>query len=129
MGMAAQSKVTFTVDEANKTLPLVRSIVGDVAERWSDLVKVREEYGNSSPEHDRILRELAEDIQELKVIGCHLKDFEKGLVDFPATIEGEEALLSWQLGEADVRHMIEGEGESSRRIPLPGFEEEEPSEN
>jgi len=127
--MAAQSKITFTVEEANKTLPLVRSIVGDVAERWSDLVKVREEYGNSSPEHDRILRELAEYIQELKVIGCHLKDFEKGLVDFPALIGGEEVLLSWQLGEDAVRHMIEGDGDSSRRVPIPGFEPKEPSQN
>jgi len=127
--MAAQSKIKFTVDEANKTLPLVRSIVGDVAERWSDLVKVREEYGNSSPEHDQILRELAEYIQELKIIGCHLKDFEKGLVDFPAMIEGEEVLLSWQLGEDAVRHMIDGDGDSTRRIPLPGLEEDEPSAN
>ena len=127
--MAAQSKITFTVEEANRTLPLVRSIVGDVAERWGDLVKVREEYGNSSPEHDRILRELAEFIQELKVIGCHLNDFEKGLVDFPALIDGEEVFLSWQLGEDDVRHMIEGEGDSSRRVQLPGFEQESPSEN
>jgi hypothetical protein len=127
--MAAQSKITFTIDEANKALPLVRSIVGDVAERWGDLVKVREEYGNSSPEHDRILRELAEYIQELKVIGCHLKDFEKGLVDFPARIDGEEVVLSWQLGEDRVRHMIEGDGDSSRRVPLPGLEKDELSEN
>lgn len=127
--MAAQSKVTFTIDEANKALPLVRSIVGDVAERWGDLVKVREEYGNSSPEHDRILRELAEYIQELKVIGCHLKDFEKGLVDFPARIDGEDVVLSWQLGEDRVRHVLEGDGESSRRVPLPGSEKDDPSEN
>jgi hypothetical protein len=127
--MAAQAKITFTIDEANKALPLVRSIVGDVAERWGDLVKVREEYGNSSPEHDRILRELAEYIQELKVIGCHLKDFEKGLVDFPARIDGEEVVLSWQLGEDRVRHVLEGDGDLSRRIPLPGSEKDDPSEN
>jgi hypothetical protein len=128
--MAAQSKISFTVEEANRTLPLVRSIVVDVAERWGDLVKVREEYGNSSPEHDRILRELAEYIQELKVIGCHLKDFEKGLVDFPATIDGKEVFLSWQLGEEDIRHMVKGEGEASRRVPLPGLEQpSEPSRN
>jgi hypothetical protein len=128
--MAAQSKISFTVEEANRTLPLVRSIVVDVAERWGDLVKVREEYGNSSPEHDRILRELAEYIQELKVIGCHLKDFEKGLVDFPATIDGKEVFLSWQLGEEDIRHMVKGEGEASRRVPLPGLEQpSEPSPN
>jgi hypothetical protein len=127
--MTTRSKTVFTVEEANRTLPLVRSIVGDVAERWCELVKVREEYGNSSPEHDRIMRELAECIQELKVIGCHLKDFENGLVDFPAVIEGREVALSWKLGEDAVTHMIVGEGEAADRVPLPGGPPREPSEN
>jgi hypothetical protein len=125
--MTTRSKTMFTVDEANRTLPLVRSIVGDVAERWNELVRVREEYGNSSPEHDRIMRELAEYIQELKVIGCHLKDFEHGLVDFPSVIDGQEVQLSWKLGESEVTHMIAGDGDSASRVPLP--EKGEPSEN
>ena len=120
--MTARNKVVFTIEDANRTLPLVRSIVGDVADRWSDLVRVREEYGNSSPEHDRIMRELAEYIQELKAIGCHLKDFEKGLVDFPAVIKGKEVFLSWQLGEEEISFMTDGEGESSSRVRLPGFQ-------
>lgn len=128
--MAAYSKTTFSIDEANRTLPLVRSIVSDVADRWCDLVKVRNEYGNSSPEHDRIMRELAEYIQELKEIGCHLKDFEHGLVDFPALIEGEEVLLSWRLGEDEISFMSRGEGDEAERVPLPDLEEsDEPSPN
>jgi hypothetical protein len=117
----------FTVDEANRTLPLVRSIVGDVAERWGELVRVREEYGNSSPEHDRIMRELAEYIQELKAIGCHLKDFEHGLVDFPSVIDGQEVQLSWKLGESEITHMISGEGDNASRVRLP--QKAEPSNN
>jgi hypothetical protein len=127
--MTARSKIVFTVEDANRTLPLVRSIVGDVAERWEDLVKVREEYGNSSPEHDRIMRELSEYIQELKVIGCHLKDFEKGLVSFPAVLDGKDVFLSWQLGEGEVAYMTKDE-DSAVRIPLSRLGgEEEPSEN
>jgi hypothetical protein len=121
--MTTRSNTLFTVEDANRTLPLVRSIVGDVAERWAELVRAREEYGNSSPEHDRIMRELAEYIQELKVIGCHLKDFENGLVDFPALIDGQEVSLSWKLGEEGITHMIVGEGDSSQRVPLPGTAE------
>jgi hypothetical protein len=102
--------------------------VGDVQERWNDLVKVREEYGNSSPEHDQIMRELSEYIQELKVIGCHLKDFERGLVDFPAVIDGKEVCLSWQAGEAEIAFMTEGEGDRNQRRPIPGIQSE-PSEN
>ena len=127
--MTADSKTVFTVDEANRTLPLVRSIVGDVADKWKDLVKVREEYGNSSPEHDRIMRELAEYIQELHVIGCHLEDFENGQLDFPALVDGQEVSFSWKLGEKEITHMIVGEGEAATRVPIPGDGPEEPSSN
>jgi hypothetical protein len=94
--------VVFTIEDANRSLPLVRSIVSDVAGLWRDLVKVREDYGNSSPEHDRIMRELAEYIQELSEIGCHLRDFEDGIVDFPTYLHGHETSLTWRLGEEQV---------------------------
>ncbi|GJM43765.1 MAG: hypothetical protein DHS20C21_06070 [Gemmatimonadota bacterium] len=127
--MTAMSKTVFTIEDANRTLPLVRSIVSDVADRWKDLVKVRNEYGNSSPEHDQIMRELAEYVQELKEIGCHLKDFEGGLVNFPAVVDGKEVLLSWQLGEPEITHMSVGDGDHADRVPLPGLETEAPSSN
>jgi len=127
--MSAMSKTVFTIDDANRTLPLVRSIVADVADRWKDLVRVRNEYGNSSPEHDQIMRELAEYIQELKEIGCHLKDFEHGLVNFPSVLDGNEILLSWKLGESEITHMSSSDGDDAERIRLPGFEDEDPSTN
>ncbi|MCA9752960.1 MAG: DUF2203 domain-containing protein [Gemmatimonadetes bacterium] len=117
--MATKNKVIFSVEEANRALPLVRSIVGDVAERWQDLVKVREEYGNSSPEHDRIMRELAEFIQELNEIGCHLRDFERGLVDFPGLLNGKEVQWSWRLGEDSVEHFTRGEKGPREPLPVP----------
>ena len=116
--MTAQTKTVFTIEEANKTLPLVRSIVEDVASRWGELVKVRDEYGNSSPEHDRIMRELAEFVQELKIIGCHLRDFESGLVEFPTLIDGKEACFSWQHGEDTIAFLTDPE-DDQRRLPLP----------
>jgi len=100
--MVTRGRTVFTVEEANRSLPLVRSIVTDVATLWRDLVKARGDYGNSSPEHDRILRELAEHIQELHEIGCHLRDFEAGLVDFPAPTAHGDGALTWRLGEAEV---------------------------
>lgn len=126
--MAAMSKTVFTIEDANRTLPLVRSIVSDVADRWKDLVRVRNEYGNSSPEHDQIMRELAEYIQELKEIGCHLKDFEHGLVDFPSTLDGAEIRLSWKLGEESIRHMSTGDGDDVERVLLPGMQAAEQPE-
>ena len=34
--------------------------------------------------------------------GIVLRDIERGLVDFPALIEGREAYLCWELGESEV---------------------------
>lgn len=100
--MVTRARNAFTLEEANRSLPLVRSIVADVAGLWKDLLKAREHFGNSSPEHDRILRELAENIQELHGIGCHVRDFETGTVDFPAVVAGRERALTWRLGEDHV---------------------------
>jgi len=40
-------------------------------------------------------------ITELEALGVQLKDFERGLVDFPSLRDGRVVLLCWQLGEGD----------------------------
>jgi hypothetical protein len=122
--MIARGRALFTLEEANRSLPLVRSIVSDVATLWCDLMKVRDDYGNSSPDHDRILRELAEYIQELHGIGCHLRDFEAGLVDFGAPGQGAEAPLTWRLGEPSVT-LRSRESERADEFAVPGVESED----
>lgn len=122
--MITRGRTMFTVEEANRSLPLVRSIVSDVASLWADLMKVRDDYGNSSPDHDRILRELAEFIQELHEIGCHLKDFEAGVVDFPAAVAGKDTPLTWRLGEPEVKIRPDN-GDAAEDFALPGMESEE----
>ncbi len=124
--MPILSRVVFTLEEANRTLPLVRSIVSDVADKWRELIQVREEYGNSSPEHDRIMRELSEYVQELKTIGCHLEDFQTGIVDFPGVAGGKEIRLRWQLGEDAVREVDDDASDS--RTPVAVVDPEEESE-
>lgn len=119
--MVTRGRVVFTIEEANRSLPLVRSIVSDVAGLWRDLLKVREDYGNSSPEHDRIMRELAEYIQELHEIGCHLRDFEDGLVDFPAFLRGHETTITWRLGQEQVSTGPHAH-EPDEAISIPGLD-------
>ena len=124
--MPILSRVVFTVEEANRTLPLLRSIVSDVANKWQELVKVREEYGKSSPEHDRIMRELSEYVQELKTIGCHLRDFENGVVEFPSLVDGNEIRLRWKLGEESVQPIeLEEEAKPMRRQAVAEIDPEE----
>jgi hypothetical protein len=68
---------------------------GDLAP--SDLSELAEEV----EEHATA---LARSVQELSALGVHVKDLERGLVDFPALREGEEVLLCWQLGEDEVAY-------------------------
>jgi hypothetical protein len=129
----------FTVEKANQALPLVRRIVADiVAEhpRWKDLVSryellaggARPEWGES-PEMLAVRREIdaaAERIngyvRELEQVGCQLKGFEEGLVDFYGVHEGRVVCLCWRHGEPAVSHWHELEaGFAGRQEITPEF--------
>ena len=121
---AGETKKYFTVEEANHTLPLVRAIVTDIVRQFRDVHERRErileirrqprttrrsEDNDYSAEVDQIEEELEKDVarlqeyvDEVQSLGVELKDFVRGLVDFPARMDGREVCLCWQLGEPDV---------------------------
>ena len=55
-------------------------------------------YGHA---YAQALTELTTTIGELEALGVQLKDFERGLVDFPSLRDGRVVLLCWQMGEGD----------------------------
>lgn len=104
----------FTVQEANALLPQVRVMVGKIQDAHQQLSRYREESKKASEAADLggggitegvayavILTELTGRIGELEGLGVQLKDFERGLVDFPSLRDGRVVLLCWQLGEGD----------------------------
>ncbi len=113
----------FTVDQANRTLPLVSRIVQDIVTHyahWRDRVREFElRSGMSSAEQQdpgaeeaqRELQEIAgqidEFLAELREIGVEFKGYDVGLVDFPAEMNGRIVYLCWQLGEPAVEHWHE----------------------
>jgi hypothetical protein len=48
-----------------------------------------------------ILTNLTAEMTELEVLGVQLKDFDRGLIDFPSLRDGRVVLLCWQMGEGD----------------------------
>ena len=112
----------FTVEQANRCLPLVSRIVDDLVKyhaRWQEMIAAAEFLAGSSSEHAGPRAEsLQEDIQrtaseidrflkELRDLGVQFKGFEEGLVDFPATLDDREILLCWKHGEDAVTHWHE----------------------
>lgn len=123
----------FTVEEANRTLPLVRRVVGDIVSTHRRLVGLAEEYralaadmGANSVrrvEKERELSDLSETVNafiaELTGIGVLFKGFEIGLVDFYATLDGRPVFLCWKLGEESVEWFHELDAGYLGRQPIP----------
>jgi hypothetical protein len=104
----------FTVQEANALLPNVRVIVGEIQRAHRKLSTYRDEAKKASEAAEQgggglsdgvayavALTNLTTQLAELETLGVQLKDFERGLVDFPSLREGRVVLLCWQLGEGD----------------------------
>jgi hypothetical protein len=127
-------RTKFTIEEANKTLPLLRRIVSDVVRdywRWQEKVREFEEVaanrhlGEPNEDADRLEKEtldLARDIEgyikEIKQLGVEMKGIDSGLVDFPAEVNGRPVLLCWQLGEESVQYWHEENSGFAGRQPV-----------
>jgi hypothetical protein len=122
----------FTVEEANALLPTVRETVGRIRRAYSR-VSARQEAarlaaagaplggggmeGGSAYVTD--LSELSEHAGRLEALGVQMKDYGRGLIDFPALREGRVVLLCWQFGEGErVEWWHEVEAGFAGRQPL-----------
>ena len=76
----------FSLEEANRTLPLVRRIVEDILEMH--------EAGDR-----QAVRDLMAELQEL---GCYFKGLQEGLVDWYSYYAGRPVFLCWKLGEKEI---------------------------
>ena len=102
----------FTIQEANALLPSVRIILAKIQRAHRKLAHYREDAKKAAAEqggggiesgvaYASLLTELTVQLSELETLGVQLKDFERGLVDFPSLRDGRDVLLCWQLGEGD----------------------------
>ncbi|HJU73457.1 MAG TPA: DUF2203 domain-containing protein [Gemmatimonadaceae bacterium] len=108
----------FTVEQANRMLPLVRRIVEDLVVAhgaWQQAVgqfEVASSASTSDAEHyqretERLAREIDGYLRELSDLGVEFKGFEEGLIDFPSEMDGRSIYLCWKLGEPSVMHWHE----------------------
>jgi hypothetical protein len=105
----------FTVEEANALLPTVRGIVARVQRAYSRVAGAQGAARQAAegaklggggmaggPDYIASLTTLAESAGQLEALGVQLKDYERGLIDFPTMREGRVVLLCWQMGEGEA---------------------------
>lgn len=117
----------YTVAEANALLPYLAPALIELRDKYADAIRIRaaietHSSGNGSslgdPADRSTLARVDELLARLDEWGVQLKDLESGLVDFPAVIDGEEALLCWRLGEDQVAYWHTYEDGFAGRRPL-----------
>lgn len=123
----------FTVEEANRALPLISRIMADIIEeneRLQELLPRLKEARLKARRYgpDERLEQLRGNVagissrlegylRELTQIGCVFKG-PQGLVDFYSIREGRPVFLCWRYGEEDVRYWHELESGFAGRQAL-----------
>lgn len=105
----------FTLEHANRTLPLVRRIVADVIVRYKKICALEERCQGPIPDGadaaiDELRRQYGVELDalrrladELSAVGCDLKDVRRGIVDFRALHGGRIIELCWRHGEESLQ--------------------------
>jgi hypothetical protein len=115
----SKPKQRFTLEQANRSLPLVSRIVRDIVathKRITQLQQNQSQQGKSQPgktakgqqtvpqqqELEAAVDRLQGFVDELTSIGVELKDYQMGLVDFIGRHQGRDVYLCWKLGESKI---------------------------
>jgi hypothetical protein len=136
--IAEKKRKYFTVEEANKALPLVRMIIDDIVrqnhvvedlqQRLSMVTRERrrpptdvysEELAHSQAELEAEESKLRNYVEELHRLGVEFKGTD-GLCDFYSIMDGREVFLCWRLGEPEVLYWHDLDAGFAGRQPLPG---------
>jgi hypothetical protein len=103
----------FTLDEANALLPRMRIKLEMIRQLYETVGSLRDsasaaagasEFGGGMPGgtgYVKALYEIGKLTTEISQEGIQLKDYTRGLIDFPSERSGRVIYLCWQLGETD----------------------------
>jgi hypothetical protein len=119
----------FTRAEANALLPQLKALLKQLREAKDELTDAEAHEalseaapGNGGGEEGRQVgvaflevRRLLETIEQSGIV---LRDIDRGLVDFPAVIDGNEVYLCWELEEDDVAYWHDMDAGYGGREPL-----------
>lgn len=127
--MVHHFKKHYTPDEARALLPRVRVWLAGLVERRRQLREIdaqfaellsqgRELGGEAVHRWLRLVVEVKDLLTEFARREIQIKDLDRGLVDFPALIDGREVFLCWEQGEPDIQFWHDLEAGYAGRQPL-----------
>lgn len=104
----------FTLEEARAMLPSLRRIFADAHRRRDRMMKADANLGQKAlqlgadlggPDVNSMLMDAVQmnrQIREILRLGVQIKDFDRGLIDFPHLKNGREVFLCWEIEEDDI---------------------------
>ena len=118
MNLPVKDKL-FSVEEANKLLPEIRTILDEFKDRKKMFFELKEEIieltevvdseeyrSEELSKKERIMMATSKEIEnlfeEIADLGCVVKDIDNGLVDFISIFKGRKVFLCWKQGEDKV---------------------------
>jgi hypothetical protein len=119
----------FTREEANALLPQLSALLTQLRRAKDELTdtEAHEVLSEAAPANGGgeqgkqvgvAFLEVRRLLDTVAQAGIVLRDIDRGLVDFPALIEGREVYLCWELGEDEVEYWHDLEGGYGGREPL-----------
>ena len=126
----------YTVSQANALLPRLTTLLEEMKSRGQQLAgvqgkqaRIRRKVRSNGHHNEAIDAELRKEerpaehalrtgLEQLVEWNIELKDLQRGLVDFPAQLEGRTVFLCWELGEPEVAYWHETDTGFTDRRPL-----------
>ncbi|HEY6271858.1 MAG TPA: DUF2203 domain-containing protein [Terriglobales bacterium] len=115
---------TFTIDQAHRLLPVLKSLLKRSMEGKQLIDQVDKELqdlkhrillsgglsvdvpaiARRRAERDKAVQDTKDAIAEINSIGVQVKDLDIGLLDFPCAVEDQVVLLCWKYGEERIQY-------------------------
>ncbi|MCM8775186.1 MAG: DUF2203 domain-containing protein [Candidatus Omnitrophica bacterium] len=132
----------FSLEEANALLAELETLLAGCHERIVTYTRRHDELlmhelladaegAGKTPDTSMILEddaqnvdasvlELEKEIDKLRALGCVIRDMERGWVDFPGRIEGQQVYFCWRRGEPFIRfyHPLKARCRLEERRPI-----------
>jgi hypothetical protein len=119
------SKKLFTLEEANKAVVYVSKVALDIQTAYREAVGLQEQLDVQNDArlsdktrlaYEESIAKLNRFVDELHELGAELRDYDLGIIDFPAIHDGREISLCWKIGEPQINswHEVNG-GLAGRR--------------